>query len=434
MSEAKPPAPLPESAATAAPAPTPAPTTASVATPVAATTQNPSSIPAGATIPATGTPAQSGGQTIPPTPKKDIPLPDIVLGGPEPFNAERSPLIRFIKLCTVLLKVFIALAILGFMLYYYLSISNPGVLPKYDPVTGKGPTPFKTINQVLAMPAQVMGKTKDVVASNDARVAELDHVIDVSEGGKGGQSRAPSNVYRPPTSLPEAAPSATPAGTPEAPKSGIGQLLAMPGQVVNQTKGVVGKNNARVGVLDGVIANPQGVVEKGPGRNSRAGQGGAGGATTPPPPPQKTGVSSQDTAALEESLINFSLAQAAVDAGGSATPELNKPADSAATKPTVAKPPVDLIKKVQLGGGITITSPGIAGTAAAGEPFLTWVMGVKVSGTFPGTPPRVMLNDRLIRGGDPAHARLKITFESLDLENRLIIFRDATGATVSRSY
>ena len=61
-------------------------------------------------------------------------------------------------------------------------------------------------------------------------------------------------------------------------------------------------------------------------------------------------------------------------------------------------------------------------------------MAVKISGTFPGSPPRVMLNDRLIRGGDPAHARLKITFESLDLENRLIIFRDATGATVSRSY
>jgi len=51
---------------------------------------------------------------------------------------------------------------------------------------------------------------------------------------------------------------------------------------VNQTKGVVGKNNARVGVLDGVIANPQGVVEKGPGRNSRSGQAGVGGASAPP--------------------------------------------------------------------------------------------------------------------------------------------------------
>jgi hypothetical protein len=183
-----------------------------------------------------------------------------------------------------------------------------------------------------------------------------------------------------------------------------------------------------------VIANPQGVVEKGPGRNSRAGQAGAGGASAPPPPPQKTGVNSQDTAALEESLINFSLAQAAVDAGGSTAPDGSKPTEPAAPKPAVAAPPVDLTKKIQLGGGITITSPGIAGTAAAGEPFLTWVMGVKISGTFPGTPPRVMLNDRLIRGGDPAHVRLKITFESLDLENRLIIFRDAAGATVSRSY
>jgi hypothetical protein len=40
-----------------------------------------------------------------------------------------------------------------------------------------GPTPFKSVNQVLAMPAQLVGKTKEVVAANDARVGTLDHVV-----------------------------------------------------------------------------------------------------------------------------------------------------------------------------------------------------------------------------------------------------------------
>jgi hypothetical protein len=138
---------------------------------------------------------------------------------------------------------------------------------------------------------------------------------------------------------------------------------------------------------------------------------------------------------MEESLINFSLAQAAVDAAAQPGGDLNKPANPSATeKPPAPPPPVDQTRKMQLGGGVTITSPGIVGTPAASEAVIAWVMGVKVSGTFPGNPPRVMINDRLIRGGDTAHARLRLTFESLDLENRLIIFRDAAGATVSRSY
>ena len=40
-----------------------------------------------------------------------------------------------------------------------------------------GPTPFKALNQILAIPAQAIGKTKDVVAKSDARVGVLDNVI-----------------------------------------------------------------------------------------------------------------------------------------------------------------------------------------------------------------------------------------------------------------
>ncbi len=74
------------------------------------------------------------------------------------------------------------------MLFYDLSSSNPMVAAKMNSKAGL--TPFKTVNEVLAMPAKVMGKTKDVVASNDERVTDLDHVIRLSEGNKKKRSRA----------------------------------------------------------------------------------------------------------------------------------------------------------------------------------------------------------------------------------------------------
>jgi hypothetical protein len=396
---------------------------------------------AGATIPPT--PALSAVSKTPlapatpvaATPKKDLPLPDIVLGGPQPFNAERSPLIRFIKLCTLLLKAFVAVTILGFMLYYYLSIANPKALPKYDPATGQGPTPFKALNQVLAMPAQVMGKTKDVVASNDARVADLDHVITVSEG-KDGNTRHQGDVYRPPVA-PEAESAPTTEAAPAAPRSAIGQIFALPGQVIGQTKAVVEKNNARTGVLDRVIANPEGMAKGPVAREARTAA--ATGPNTKPLPPTKTSVSSQDTTDLEQSLINFSLAQPTPLAPEAAAPQptavprvalIPTPTPPAPTTPALAGLP----KKIQLGGGITITTPGLTGTAEASEIFVAWVMNVKVSGISPGSPSRVVLNERLIREGDTVQIRLSIYFDGIDVAHRLLFFRDKSGATVSRSY
>jgi hypothetical protein len=390
----------------------------------------------GATIPPTPIPNAANSVATPSTatsvatPKKDIPLPDIVLGGPQPFNAARSPLIRFIKLCTLLLKFFVAIAILGFMLYYYLSIANPNALPKYDAKTGKGATPFKALNQVLAMPAQVMGKTKDVVASNDARVADLDHVIDTSEG-KDGKSRHQADVYRPPTpSEAESAPATE--APPAAQRSAIGQIFALPGQVIGQTKAVVEKNNTRTGVLDGVIANPEGMVN-GPGTSTSRAATSPTGSKAKPAPPAKTSVNSQDTADLEQSLINFSLSQTTpTDPQTPTEQRAAAPAPAATVVPTPAI--VGRPQKIQLGGGVTINTPGLSGTSAASDMFVAWVMNVKVSGISPGSPARVVLNDRLVRESDIVQMRLSVTFDGIDTANRLLLFRDKSGATVSRSY
>ena len=95
---------------------------------------------------------------------------------------------------------------------------------------------------------------------------------------------------------------------------------------------------------------------------------------------------------------------------------------------------VDQPKRIQLGGAIVITSPVTTDTIEASETSMTWVINVKISGSFPGTPGRAILNDRLTRAGGPAHVRLGITFVGLDAETRLLLFRDKAGASVARSY
>ena len=95
---------------------------------------------------------------------------------------------------------------------------------------------------------------------------------------------------------------------------------------------------------------------------------------------------------------------------------------------------IDQPKRIQLGGGIVITGPVITDTIEASETFMTWVINVKISGSFPGTPGRAILNDRLTRAGGPAHVRLGITFVGLNAETRLLLFSDKAGASVARSY
>lgn len=275
------------------------------------------------------------------------------------------------------------------MLFYYLSSSNPTIAAKINSKAGL--TPFKTINEVLAMPAKVMGKTKDVVASNDERVTDLDNVINLSEGNEKKRSRAQATAPTPPAAVAEVAPVAPPTADANAPTSAIGQIFALPGQVIGQTKAVVDKNNSRTGVLDGVIANPQGTVTTAKKAGARA--VGTADPTKPlqPPLPVNTSVSADEKEKLAQALIDFSLAQGA-DEPAAATGTLQKsppPISAGPTAPviaTLAQP-----KRVHLGGGIAITSPAIADTVAAGESFITWAMKVKISGISPGNPARVML-------------------------------------------
>jgi uncharacterized protein YfiM (DUF2279 family) len=89
----------------------------------------------------------------------------------------------------------------------------------------------------------------------------------------------------------------------------------------------------------------------------------------------------------------------------------------------------------------TAVSPGLAATTeliAAPEAtaaFRSFVANAKVSGAgvVQGTA-RAFINDRLTRGGEMVDIGLGIAFEGIDAEKRTLLFRDRSGATVSRKY
>jgi len=92
------------------------------------------------------------------------------------------------------------------MLVYYRSTSNPTLAAKLNRKAGLNP--FKTVNEVLVMPAKVMGKTKDVVDIKNSRTGVLDGVIANPQGTSasaskvGGRTAAAADPTKPTASPP----------------------------------------------------------------------------------------------------------------------------------------------------------------------------------------------------------------------------------------
>ena len=121
--------------------------------------------------------------------------------------------------------------------------------------------------------------------------------------------------------------------------------------------------------------------------------------------------------------------QSRIDAtvAGEDTPA--KPAGSAA-KSTAAN----------TSNAMTPVAPGLAATTQieaapeASPVFLAWVVNIKVNGVFQGSPARAMINGRLTRTGEVVDGNLGITFESVEADKKQLIFKDRSGATVTRKY
>jgi len=233
-------------------------------------------------------------------------------------------------------KMLLGFVVMILMGYVALIALNPRA--RQWATSKKGPTPFKTLNQILAIPAMAIGKTKDVVAASDARVGVLDKVIADEEGKASKKSAAkPDGV------------------SPEAAEEKLAKLPEIPGAVP-------------------MAEAPK--VENDP--------------TVP---------------------YSFTV-------------------PTAAAHPVEPPPPA----QVKLRGGIVISNASAEGTPAAGANFLYWVVNLNISGVFQNSPHRILLDKRLVYEGQEVNAVLGVTFDHLELEKKLIVFRDKTGALVTRSY
>ena len=96
--------------------------------------------------------------------------------------------------------------------------------------------------------------------------------------------------------------------------------------------------------------------------------------------------------------------------------------------------PVTTSTSIAPGISATNADVGVGAGAEASPAFRSYVANAKVSGVFQGSPPRIMLNGRLVRGGEVIDGGLNITFDSIDADKKLLLFKDKSGATVTRRY
>lgn len=237
--------------------------------------------------------------------------------------------------------------------------TKPG--PGGAPPSGKGPTPFKALNQVLAIPAQAMGKTDDVVKANNARVGVLDGVIKEEE---------------------------------------------------NKAKGGTGARNNRP-VVD-PFANPSP----------------AGGTSRPD-------KSSSEAESGSQSISSSALLALAEKRGATVEPTPDTPSPGTQTqnpRPQNQDPTSQTPNEMKLAGDIVIAQASPAGGPRASAAFFYSIVKLNVSGVTQGARGRALINNRLAYEGDEINAQLGIVFAELDAANKLLVFKDATGATVTRSY
>jgi len=88
----------------------------------------------------------------------------------------------------------------------------------------------------------------------------------------------------------------------------------------------------------------------------------------------------------------------------------------------------------ELAPGVTATTESIKAVPNASPAFRTFVASAKISGVFQGASPRAFINGRMVRAGEMVDEMMEINFDSVDPATRSIVFKDSTGATVSRRY
>lgn len=90
---------------------------------------------------------------------------------------------------------------------------------------------------------------------------------------------------------------------------------------------------------------------------------------------------------------------------------------------------------VNMATAATIGMPAEQANGPAPSPeFRSWVTGVQIAGVRPGDNARTFLNGRMARPGDIVDYKLGIMLERVEEADRVLVFRDRSGATIGKRY
>lgn len=70
----------------------------------------------------------------------------------------------------------------------------------------------------------------------------------------------------------------------------------------------------------------------------------------------------------------------------------------------------------------------------ASPAFRAWTDDARVTGVVSGVSPRAIINGRLVRPGDVVDAAGGIVFDGLDIERKILVFRNQEGAFTTKPY
>ena len=84
--------------------------------------------------------------------------------------------------------------------------------------------------------------------------------------------------------------------------------------------------------------------------------------------------------------------------------------------------------------GITATTSNVVEAPRASAAFKRFVADARITGVFQGTPPRALINGRMIRAGEVVDPASGVVFDSIDAEKKTITFKDRAGIPATRRY
>jgi hypothetical protein len=106
----------------------------------------------------------------------------------------------------------------------------------------------------------------------------------------------------------------------------------------------------------------------------------------------------------------------------------------AQNEPTPTPATESIMAMSNLTNDVKVNNTHLDAAPAASAAFRAFVAGASIGGVFQGKPARALINGTIVREGQVVEGALEITFDRIDSVQKIIYFKDSSGAEVSKGY